>query len=225
MSARIRLASYHARIAYSWRALIPILALASATAVVFWTTPSAQGSHRSAVALEVALPLLSALLAAPLLVSEREHDTLTLLAVRTPLDQVISVRLGLLVGYLLALCTLSFLAACLLWPDSRWSWAIVFYAGVPALAFGACALFAALWGRSTIHGYVPTVGFWLLALMLPAYVPQNEIWQSLLPFPWAFGYADEVILHSTLLYAAAGVLFLLASLRLARKPERQFERL
>ena len=101
MSGRVVLLWYHARLGISWAGLVPPLALAGAVAVLSLTGASnGQRSHDLAVLLEVVLPLLAALLAAPLLMAERERNTLSWLATRTPLLGVVVVRLALLAPYL-----------------------------------------------------------------------------------------------------------------------------
>src|SRR5436305_15088686 len=86
MSAHLHLLWYHARLGLSWASLVPPLALAGAVSVLSLTGASnGQRSYYLAVLLEVVLPLLAALLATPLLMAERDHDTLSWLATRAPL--------------------------------------------------------------------------------------------------------------------------------------------
>ena len=157
MSARLHLLWYHGRLGLSWAALVPPLALAGAVSVLSLTGASnGQRSYYLAVLLEVVLPLLAALLATPLLMAERDHDTLSWLATRTPLPGVVVVRLALLALYLLACCALALLAARLLW-HGPWLWEALPRAAAPALAFATLALLTAHWGRGTVHGYVPAI--------------------------------------------------------------------
>jgi hypothetical protein len=223
MSGRLVLLWYHARLGLSWAALVPPLALAGTLAILSLTGASnGQRSYYLAVLLEVVLPLLAALLAAPLLMAERERNTLSWLATRTPLHAVVALRLALLALYLLACCALAMLAARLLW-HGPWLWEALPRAAAPALAFATLALLTAHWGRGTVHGYVPTVALWLGVLMVGGLLPHHAPWPLLNPFAWTFapidGASPTVVAHSKLLYAAVGLALLLPQWVLLR-PER-----
>jgi len=82
MSARLLLLWYHARLGLSWAALAPPLALAALLVGLSGTWPLSQRVRDLGMALEVGLPLVAALLAAPLLMAERERETLCWLAAR-----------------------------------------------------------------------------------------------------------------------------------------------
>src|SRR2546421_4717518 len=208
MSARLHLVWYHARLGLSWAGLVPPLALAAALAVLSLTgAANGQRSHDLAVLLEVVLPLLAAPLAGPLLMAERERNTLSWLATRTALLGVVVVRLVLLALYLLACCALALLTARLLW-HGPWLWEALPRAAAPALAFATLALLTAHCGRGTVHGYVPAVALWLGVLMVGGLLPHQEPWPLLNPFAWTFapidGASPPVVAHSKLLYAGIG---------------------
>ena len=219
MNPQLALLWYHARLGLSWAALSAPLTCAGAVALLTANTPAHQRGHDLAVMLETGLPLLAALLAAPLLLAERERNTLGLIAARLSLLRFLAARLGLLIAYLLACCALTLVAGRLLWGGPL-GWEALPRAGAPALALAALALLTASWGRSTVHGYIPPIAFWMGVLMIAPLVPRQEPWLTLTPFAWTFGANAAVVLQSKLLYAALGVLLLLPQWPLLRWPER-----
>ena len=210
---------YHARLGLSWPALAAPLGCAAAVALLTATTPAPERGHDLAVVLETGLPLLAALLAAPLVAAERERNTLGLIAARLSLLHFLAARLSLLIAFLLACCGLTLVAARLLWGGPL-GWEALPRAGAPALALAALALLAASWGRSTVHGYIPSIAFWMGALMVAPLLPRQDLWLTLNPFAWTFGASAAVVLQSKLLYTALGVLLLLPQWPLLRWPER-----
>lgn len=223
MSARLALLWYHARLGLSWAGLAPPLAVAGALASLSGAWPLSQRTLYLGIALEVGLPLLAALLAAPLLMAERERDTLVWLASRVPLPAVVALRLALLALYLLACSALCLLAARLLW-HTHGMWQMLPRAAAPSLTFAALALLAAHWGRGSIPGYVLTVALWLGVLMFGMFLPHDGPWPLLNPFAWTFaplyGAAPQVVAQSKLLYVALGLALLLPQWALLRRPER-----
>jgi hypothetical protein len=100
MDRCVTLLWYHGRVALSWGALLPPLALAGAIIALTFVVPDRDRGRDLAIALEGGLPLVTAMLAAPLLVGECERNTLAWLAVRTSLLGLLSIRLVVLVVYL-----------------------------------------------------------------------------------------------------------------------------
>lgn len=219
MNPRLALLWYHLRLGLAWGALAAPLACAGSIALLTISAPLPDRHHDLAVVLETGLPLLAALLAAPLLLAERERNTLGLIATRLPLPRFLAARLGLLATYLLACCGLTLVAARLLW-GGPWGWDALPRAGATALALAALALLTASWGRSTVHGYIPSIAFWMGALMVSPLLPRQDLWLTLNTFAWTFGAGAAVVLHSKLLYAALGLALLLPQWPLLRWPER-----
>lgn len=218
MSARLMLLWYHARLSLSWAGLVPPLFFAVALAFLAAVRPLGMRYLNLAIVLEVGLPLLAALLAAPLLLAERERDTLIWLAVRRPLLSALAVRLALLALYLPACAALTLLAARLLW-EGPWTWEALPHAA-PALAFATLALLAASWGRGAVPGYLVAVALWIGALTLGPVLPHYEPWLSLTPFAQTFGMSPTVIARSKLVYAVVGLALLAPQWPLLRRPER-----
>ncbi len=218
MGARLTLLWYHGRLGLSWAALVPIVALAATVAILTLTAPPPQRGHDFAMALEGGLPIVAALLAAPLLMAERERATLPWLAVRAPLPAVLAVRLALLALYLLACCGLAFLVAGLLWGVAP-PWAAMLWGGARAVAFVSLAALAASWSRATVHGYIAAAASWLGVLTFGSLMPGREPWLTFNPFAWSAGYSADVVAHSMILYTAIGLLLLLPQRALLR-PER-----
>jgi|GEM_PF-2062077 len=219
MSAHLYLLRYHFRLGIGWAALVPPLGLAALLAGLSAFAAPAERAHNLGVGLGTCLPLLAALLAAPLLLAEREQGTLVWLATRRSLGGVLAARLALLGVYLLLLTGATILIAALLWRGP-WSWSALPYVAVPALAFAALSSLAAAVGRSSVHGYICAVALWLGALVLIGVLPASDVWRPLEPFAWSFGFSRSVVAHSALLYSAIGALLLLAQWRILRHPER-----
>lgn len=198
---------YHARLGLSWPALAAPLGCAGAVALLAATTPAPERGHDLAVVLETGLPLLAALLAALLLTAERERNTLGLIAARLSLLRFLAARLGLLLAFLLACC-------------DRRAPALGRPPGLGGAAARRHALLAASWGRSTVYGYIPSIAFWMGALMVAPLLPRQDLWLTLNPFAWTFGASAAVVVQSKLLYMALGVLLLLPQWPLLRWPER-----
>ncbi len=222
MKARLVLLGYHFRLGLSWAGLAPPLACLGAMVLLTFTAPAAERGHDLALSLETGMPLLAALLAAPLLMQDRERNMLTLIAVRAPLPGLLATRLALLLLYLLACAVLSLSAARLLWGGA-WGWEALPCAGASTLAVAGLALLAASWGRSAVHGYLLAIGFWLGALMLTPLLLGHGAWLALTPFAWTFGASAGIILKSKLLYAGLGLLLLGPQWPLLRRPERVLE--
>lgn len=73
MNPVLPLLRYHARLGLSWPALAAPLGCAGAIALLTATTPAPERGHDLAVVLETGLPLLAALLAAPLRADHDQH--------------------------------------------------------------------------------------------------------------------------------------------------------
>jgi hypothetical protein len=222
MNARFALLWYHARLGLSWAGLVPPLFLAGALAFLAQVQPVSERFLNLATVLEVGLPLLAALLAAPLLLAERDGDTLCWLAVRRPLQAVVALRLAVLALYLSACAVLTLLAAHLLW-HGLWLWEALPHAAGPALGFATLALLAAHGGRSIAHGYVLAVALWIGTLTVAPFLPHHEPWLTLNPFAQTFSLSPGVVVRSKLFYAAAGLALLPPQWRLLR-PERLLRR-
>lgn len=218
MKGRVHLLWYHSRLAFSWAALLPPLALAGTVAALTLVAPHGERPRDLSIAVEGGLPLVAALLAAPLLIGERDRRTLPWLAVRTSLLGILSLRLTLLGVYLAVCGGLTLLVAGLLWHGPA-PWDTLGYAGAPALAFSALALLAASWSGRTVEGYLAPTALWLGVLMFGSLLPQQEPWLTLNPFAASAGFDALVVAHSKLFYLALGLVLLLPQWVLLRRPE------
>lgn len=210
---------YQARLSLSWAALLPPLLYSVSILFLAITAPLTQRGHDVSVALEGGLPLVAALLAAPLLMADRERDTLTLLAVRATLLNIFATRLALLLCYLITISILVLLAAQILWP-SPGSWEVILYAVAPAMTFVALALLAASSGRSTAHGYLLSIGVWIGSIGAAPLLPRHEPWMALNPMAWAFAYGPDVVIRSKVVYIAAALVLFLPQWILLQRVER-----
>ncbi len=217
MSARLHLLWYHAWLSLSWSALLLPLALVGTIGALTLVAPAAQRNGDLSIALEGGLPVIAGLLAAPLLVAERERGTLPWLASRVSLFALLALRLGVLVIHVLACCGCAVLVAGLLWHIAP-PWDALPRTGGRALAFIALALLAASWGRSLALGYLAPATFWLGTLVFGMYLPHVEPWLTLNPFAWSAGFSPDIVTRSTIVYALAGSLLLVVQWPLLRRP-------
>ncbi len=151
---------------------------------------------------------MAALLAAPLIIAERERATLCWVATRASLRRVLALRLVLLAAYMVACCSVALLVAGVLWRDAP-LWMALLWGGTRAIAFMALAALAASWGRASVHGYIAAAASWVGVLMFGGLLPQREPWLTINPFAWSAGYPPEVVAHSMIGYAVAGLVLLL----------------
>ncbi len=210
---------YHIRAAFSWTIAVLPFALIVTLAALTITAPPRDRDRDLLIALEGGMPMVMALFAAPLLVSEGERGTLVWLAVRRPLLGILGARLIVLSVYLEVCCVLVALMAALCWHTSP-PWGAVALPLPPTLAFVALSLLAANWGRSPMPGYLISGAVWLGVLFFGSLLPMREPWLTLNPFAWSAGFGPPVVLRSKLFYAAVALLLLLPQWWLARPPER-----
>lgn len=210
---------YHSRAAFSWTAALPPAVLLCTLALLTIIAPPRDRGHDLLIAVEGGLPMVAALLAAPLLMGDCERRTLPLLAVRRSLFGILVARLIVLAAYLAVCCVGAALAAGLFWAIPP-LWSLPVLALPPTLAAMALALLAASWECSTVPGYLIPAAIWLGLLFVGRILPLHEPWLTLNPFAGSAGYGPEVVARSKLLYTTVALILLLPQWPLVQHPER-----
>ncbi len=185
--------AYEARFAVSWIWLVPLVGVGGALYLLSRSSnPPFAYPIMLCTSLEFAFPVLGSFLVIPFLSREWERGTLTQLALHKPLFRVLLLRLMLCLGYLIILAAVAAVVSLSIvhtlpvgYSTLQWVGTVLLVSMAPTLLLAGLALFLTHLFCSALSGYLLTLGYWLLNVIVGT-ISRLQILRSYLLFSWTY---------------------------------------